>query len=97
AFQSSGILQGLLLDLVSLEKDLEQERMSTKPQIIKLERKVEELTRKMAAAESSLALKDADLSSMHINVKEIEDLREMKEDIDRKNEQTATILKMQAT
>nr|GEU46644.1 kinesin-like protein KIN-14E [Tanacetum cinerariifolium] len=81
----------------SLEKDLEQERMSTKPQIIKLERKVEELTRKMAAAESSLALKDAELSSMHINVKEIKDLREMKEDIDRKNEQTAAILKMQAT
>ncbi|GKA86901.1 kinesin-like protein KIN-14E, partial [Tanacetum coccineum] len=81
----------------SLEKDLEQERKSTKPRIIELERKVEELTRKLAAAESSLALKDAELSSMHINVKEVEDLREMKEDIDRKNEQTAAILKMQAT
>nr|GEZ39605.1 kinesin-like protein KIN-14E [Tanacetum cinerariifolium] len=81
----------------SLEKDLEQERTSTKPRIIELERKVEELTRKLAAVESSLALKDAELSSMHINVKEVEDLREMKEDIDRKNEQTAAILKMQAT
>ena len=58
---------------------MEQERKSTKPRIIELERKVEELTRKLAAAESSLALKDAELSSMHINVKEVEDLREMKE------------------
>nr|GEZ48736.1 kinesin-like protein KIN-14E [Tanacetum cinerariifolium] len=87
----------ILDEVRSLEKDLEQERTSTKPRIIELERKVEELTRKLAAVESSLALKDAELSSMHINVKEVEDLREMKEDIDRKNEQTAAILKMQAT
>ncbi|GJU00458.1 kinesin-like protein KIN-14E [Tanacetum coccineum] len=81
----------------SLKKDLEQERKSTKPRIIELERKVEELTRKLAAAESSLALKDAELSSMHINVKEVEDLREIKENIDRKNKQTTANLKMQAT
>lgn len=79
-----------------LEKDLEQERKTTKPRISELEKKVEELTRKLAAAESSLAIKDTELSTMHINLKELEDLREMKEDIDRKNEQTAAILKMQA-
>ncbi|XP_076954154.1 kinesin-like protein KIN-14E [Bidens hawaiensis] len=79
-----------------LEKDLEQERNSTKPRISELEKKVEELTLKLAAAESSLVIKDAELSSLHINLKELEDLREMKEDIDRKNEQTAAILKMQA-
>ncbi|KAJ0703716.1 putative minus-end-directed kinesin ATPase [Helianthus annuus] len=79
-----------------LEKDLEQERKATKPRISELERKVEELTQKLAAAESSLAIKDTELSTLHINLKELADLREMKEDIDRKNEQTATILKMQA-
>lgn len=78
-----------------LEKYLEQERKMTKPRISELERKVEELTHKLAAAESSLAIKDTELSSLHINLKELEDLREMKEDIDRKNEQTAAILKMQ--
>ncbi|KAC9897492.1 hypothetical protein E3N88_45115 [Mikania micrantha] len=79
-----------------LEKDLEQERKTTKPRISELEKKVEELSQKLAAAESSLAIKDAELSSLHVNLKELEDLREMKEDIDRKNEQTAAILKMQA-
>ncbi|XP_071735356.1 kinesin-like protein KIN-14E isoform X1 [Rutidosis leptorrhynchoides] len=79
-----------------LENELEQERKSTKPRISELEKKVEELTRKLAAAESNLAIKDSELSTMHINLKEVEDLREMKEDIDRKNEQTAAILKMQA-
>ncbi|KVI08699.1 Band 4.1 domain-containing protein [Cynara cardunculus var. scolymus] len=78
-----------------LEKDLEQERKMTKPRISQLEKKVEELTQKLVAAESSLALKDTELSTLHINLKELEDLREMKEDIDRKNEQTAAILKMQ--
>ncbi|KAK1410608.1 hypothetical protein QVD17_37145 [Tagetes erecta] len=80
-----------------LEKDLEQERKTTKPRISELEKKVEELTQRLAAAESSLVIKDTELSTMHINLKELEDLREMKEDIDRKNEQTAAILKMQAT
>ncbi|KAI3798704.1 hypothetical protein L1987_33982 [Smallanthus sonchifolius] len=79
-----------------LEKDLEQERKTTKPRISELAKKVEELTQKLAAAESSLVIKDTELSTLHINLKELEDLREMKEDIDRKNEQTAAILKMQA-
>ncbi|XP_023767429.1 kinesin-like protein KIN-14E [Lactuca sativa] len=80
-----------------LEKDLEQERKMTKPRISELEKKVAELTQKLANAESTLAIKDNELSNLHINLKELEDLREMKEDIDRKNEQTAAILKMQAT
>nr|XP_043631561.1 kinesin-like protein KIN-14E [Erigeron canadensis]XP_043631562.1 kinesin-like protein KIN-14E [Erigeron canadensis] len=79
-----------------LEKEMEQERKMTKPQISELEKKVEDLTRKLAAAESTLAIKSDELSTLHVNLKELEDLREMKEDIDRKNEQTASILKMQA-
>lgn len=58
---------------------MEQERKIMKPRIFELEMKVEELNRKLAAAESSLAIKDAELSTMHINLKEMEELREMKE------------------
>lgn len=62
-----------------LEKDLEQERKMTKPRISELEKKVAELTQKLANAESTLAIKDNELSNLHINLKELEDLREMKE------------------
>lgn len=58
---------------------MEQERRKTEPRINELEKKVQELTQRLAAAESSLVIKDSELSTMHINLKELEDLREMKE------------------
>jgi hypothetical protein len=82
-------------DMLSYEKSFEQERKSFKLQVSELEKKLEELKQNLAQAESNLAVKETELSSIQVNVNELEELREMKEDIDRKNEQTAALLKMQ--
>lgn len=82
-------------EIQMLEKNAEQERKSLRLQVSELEKKLEEVTQKLAVTESTLANKDNELSTLQVNVKELEELREMKEDIDRKNEQTAAILKMQ--
>lgn len=78
-----------------LERNFEQERKSFKLRVSELEKKLGEATKSLTVAESTLAIKDTELSTLQINLKELEELREMKEDIDRKNEQTVTILKMQ--
>ncbi|RVW78887.1 Kinesin-like protein KIN-14E [Vitis vinifera] len=79
-----------------LEKKFEQEGKTLRLRVSELERKLEVVTQDLAVAESTLAVRATDLASLQNNLKELEELREMKEDIDRKNEQTATILKMQA-
>ncbi|XP_037494410.1 kinesin-like protein KIN-14E [Jatropha curcas] len=79
-----------------LEKNLELERKNLKIQVVELEKKLEGVTQELAVTKSNLAIRDADLATLQNNVKELEELREMREDIDRKNEQTAAILKMQA-
>ncbi|XP_065856128.1 kinesin-like protein KIN-14E isoform X2 [Euphorbia lathyris] len=78
-----------------VDNSFEQERKTLKFRVIELEKKVEGLKKELAASESTLALRNADLEALQNNLKELEELREMKEDIDRKNEQTASILKMQ--
>ncbi|GLT39386.1 hypothetical protein SLA2020_135790 [Shorea laevis] len=80
-----------------LERHFEQERRALKLQVSELETKLEAVKQDLADAESSLAVKNAELAELQTNLKELEELREMKEDIDRKNEQTAAILKMQGT
>ncbi|KAM7519914.1 hypothetical protein LguiB_018876 [Lonicera macranthoides] len=82
-------------EIQNFEKFFEQERKSFKLRVSELEKKVEEVTHNLSVAESTLALKETELSNLHVNLNELEELREMKEDIDRKNEQTAAILKMQ--
>lgn len=79
-----------------LEKSFEQERKALKLQVSELERKLGEATLDLATLKSTLASRNMDLAGLESNLKELEELREMKEDIDRKNEQTAAILKMQA-
>ncbi|KAJ8771027.1 hypothetical protein K2173_023352 [Erythroxylum novogranatense] len=79
-----------------LEKDFDVERKSLKLQVTELEKNLEGLTQKLVALESTLTARNGELTIMQNNLKELEELREMKEDIDRKNEQTAAILKMQA-
>ncbi|CAK9139640.1 unnamed protein product [Ilex paraguariensis] len=79
----------------TLEKNFEQERKALSLRVSELEKKLEEVTKSLAVAESTLAVKDTELCALENNLKELEELREMKEDIDRKNEQTAAILKMQ--
>ncbi|CAL5371461.1 unnamed protein product [Camellia sinensis] len=78
-----------------LEKNFEQECKAMKLQVSELERKLEEVTQGLTVTESRLAIKDKEFFTFQNNLKELEELREMKEDIDRKNEQTAALLKMQ--
>ncbi|XP_059440538.1 kinesin-like protein KIN-14E [Corylus avellana] len=78
-----------------LEKKFEQERKALKFQVLELEKKLEGVTKELAVVESTLAVRNSELASLQNNLRELEELREMKEDIDRKNEQTAAILKMQ--
>ncbi|GMY11037.1 kinesin-like protein KIN-14E isoform X2, partial [Fagus crenata] len=78
-----------------LDKNFEQERKALKFQVLELEKKLERVTQELAVVESTLVVRNSDLASLQNNLKELEELREMKEDIDRKNEQTAAILKMQ--
>uniref|UniRef100_A0A7N1A0X2 Kinesin-like calmodulin-binding protein n=1 Tax=Kalanchoe fedtschenkoi TaxID=63787 RepID=A0A7N1A0X2_KALFE len=78
-----------------LEDKIEQERKSVKLQVSEVEKKLEGVKQDLAVAKSCLQEKDAECASLQQNLQELEELREMKQDIDRKNEQTAAILKMQ--
>ncbi|KAL0430829.1 UNVERIFIED_CONTAM: Kinesin-like protein KIN-14E [Sesamum radiatum] len=82
-------------EIAIIKEHFEQERKTMKLHISELEKKMEESNRKLADAQSAIAIKDAELSALQNNLRELEELREMKEDIDRKNEQTAAILKRQ--
>lgn len=78
-----------------LKRNFEQERKSLKLRVSELEKKLEVATRDLSAREAALSNRNTELAALQNNLKELEELREMKEDIDRKNEQTAAILKMQ--
>ncbi|KAL6530939.1 Kinesin-like protein KIN-14E [Orobanche hederae] len=82
-------------EMAFIEGKFEHERKSMKLRVAELEKKLEEVTRTLVVAQSAVAAKDKELSGLQNNLKELEELREMKEDIDRKNEQTVVILKMQ--
>ncbi|XP_022859794.1 kinesin-like protein KIN-14E [Olea europaea var. sylvestris] len=82
-------------EIVVIERSFEKERKALKLRISDLEKQLAELTKDLVVAQSAIGAKDIELSSLQNNLRELEDLREMKEDIDRKNEQTAAILKMQ--
>ncbi|XLT01448.1 hypothetical protein HN51_050799 [Arachis hypogaea] len=88
----------------SIQLKLEQERKTLKGQVYDLERKVKIFRKKLVAAESTLLAKGSELIALKSNLRELEELREMKEvlillsqfmDIDRKEKQTTVILKMQ--
>ncbi|XP_042494807.1 kinesin-like protein KIN-14I isoform X2 [Macadamia integrifolia] len=83
------------VEMEILERNFEQECKALKIQIFELERKLEGVTQDLAVSESTLTIKNRELDTLQRNSKELEELREMKEDIDRKNEQTAAILKRQ--
>ncbi|WZZ37525.1 hypothetical protein YC2023_020926 [Brassica napus] len=80
---------------VENQKRYEQERKVLKLQVSELENKLDVLTQDLDRAECTIESKTSDMKLLQNNLKELEELREMKEDIDRKNEQTAAILKMQ--
>uniref|UniRef100_M4ESM1 Kinesin motor domain-containing protein n=1 Tax=Brassica campestris TaxID=3711 RepID=M4ESM1_BRACM len=80
---------------VENQKRYEQERKVLKLQVSELKNKLDVLTQDLDRAECTIETKTSDMKLLQNNLKELEELREMKEDIDRKNEQTAAILKMQ--
>ncbi|XP_027346242.1 kinesin-like protein KIN-14I [Abrus precatorius] len=82
-------------EIASCQRKLEQERKAVKSEVYDLERKLEACRQELLAAKSTISVKDSELAALQNNLKELEELREMREDIDRKNEQTAAILKMQ--
>lgn len=62
-----------------VEGNFEQERKSLKLRVSELERKLEETTRNLVAAKSAITLKDTEISALQNNLRELEELREMKE------------------
>ncbi|KAL6274282.1 hypothetical protein ACE6H2_024974 [Prunus campanulata] len=91
----SGIEKTKADEIDFLEKKNEQERKALKLRVLELEKKLEGVNQELAVVKSTLATKNSEIASLQSNLKELEELREMKEDIDRKNEQTAAILRMQ--
>ncbi|CAM8989251.1 unnamed protein product [Rhodiola kirilowii] len=82
-------------EIKALEDRIEQERKTIKLQLFEVEKKLEGVKQELSVAKSSLQEKNAECAALQKNLQELEELREMKQDIDRKNEQTAAILKMQ--
>ncbi|PIA26323.1 hypothetical protein AQUCO_09500055v1 [Aquilegia coerulea] len=78
-----------------LERKFEQERRTHRLRVSELEKKLEGVRKDLAASESILSDRNMELDTLQNNLRELEELREMKEDIDRKNEQTASLLKKQ--
>jgi hypothetical protein len=62
-----------------LDKNFEQERKASKFQVLELEKKLERVTQELAVVESTLVVRNSDLASLQNNLKELEELREMKE------------------
>ncbi|MCO5554889.1 hypothetical protein L7F22_008427 [Adiantum nelumboides] len=85
-----------LNDTQVIEKAFTQERDILRRRVTDLEKKLMEQTQDFSATESMLALRTSELEALQGSMKELEELREMKEDIDRKNAQTAAILRKQA-
>ncbi|XP_078443913.1 kinesin-like calmodulin-binding protein (ZWICHEL) [Wolffia australiana] len=83
-------------EVESLERNFEQERAMLKNQLFEYEEKLRKAICDLTVAESTLSFRDEQINALENNLKELEELRELKEDIDRKNEQTAAILKRQA-
>lgn len=61
-----------------LQENFEQESKATNLQVSELIIKLEEVTRDLAVAQSSLAIKEKELSASKNDYKELEELREMK-------------------
>uniref|UniRef100_A0A0D9WAV9 Kinesin-like calmodulin-binding protein n=2 Tax=Leersia perrieri TaxID=77586 RepID=A0A0D9WAV9_9ORYZ len=79
----------------TMERVYEGECRKLKSHITELEQKLESRTRALNAAESTLALRSTEVDTLQNSLKELDELREFKADVDRKNQQTAEILKRQ--
>ncbi|TVU16478.1 hypothetical protein EJB05_40046 [Eragrostis curvula] len=79
----------------TMEKVYAEECRKLKSQITELEQKLEAATRSLNVAESNLSVRNAEVDTLQNNLRELDELREFKADVDRKNQQTAEILKRQ--
>ncbi|EES13049.1 hypothetical protein BDA96_06G280500 [Sorghum bicolor] len=79
----------------TMEKVYADECRNLKSQIAELEQKLKVATQSLNVAESNLAVRNAEVDSLQSSLKELDELREFKADVDRKNQQTAEILKRQ--
>ncbi|KAG0454497.1 hypothetical protein HPP92_023789 [Vanilla planifolia] len=78
-----------------LVKNFEVEELSLQLRVSELERKLESVKESLNIAESTLTVRTAKLDTLCCSLEELEELREIKKDIDRKNEQTAALFKRQ--
>ncbi|KAF8769193.1 hypothetical protein HU200_006696 [Digitaria exilis] len=79
----------------AIEKAHADECCKLKSQIAELEQKYEATSRSLNVAESNLAARNSEVDNLQNSLKELDELREFKADVDRKNQQTAEILKRQ--
>ncbi|XP_062227043.1 kinesin-like protein KIN-14I [Phragmites australis] len=79
----------------TMEKIYGDECRNLKYQIAGLDQKLEVTTRSLSVAESNLSVRNAEVDTLQNSLKELDELREFKADVDRKNQQTAEILKRQ--
>lgn len=63
----------------SLQRKLEQERKAVKSEVYDLERKLEGYRQELTAAKSIISVKDSELAALQNNLKELDELREIKE------------------
>lgn len=63
----------------NLQKDFEKECKALRLQVSELQRKLEEAKHDLVVARSGLEAKDRELEMLQNNLKELEELREMKE------------------
>ncbi|XP_020688183.2 kinesin-like protein KIN-14I isoform X2 [Dendrobium catenatum] len=75
----------------------EDKRQNFALKITEFEQKLVSTAEVLRVAESTIATRNIEIDALHDNLKELQELRDMKEDIDRKNEQTALILKRQGS
>lgn len=67
------------MQISTIQRKLDQERKTQNSQVQDLERKLDVLRQELVVAESTLSAKDSELAALKNNLKELEDLREMKE------------------
>ncbi|XP_074560216.1 kinesin-like protein KIN-14I [Curcuma longa] len=78
-----------------LGKSFTEEKRLLKTQIKELEQKLQIVTQDLSIANATIVMRNSELDELQNNLRELEELREFKADIDRKNEQTVAILKKQ--
>ncbi|XP_057858712.2 kinesin-like protein KIN-14I [Cryptomeria japonica] len=83
-------------EIKRLEAIFEQERQALCNCAAELEKTVTERTEELSMAKSTIALRTSELEALQETMKELEELRDFKEDVDKKVMQTAVILKQQA-